>query len=123
MQLPIERPKSMVKAIKASIVDSFSRFANKINNSFSNGGVQKIPPINKNQLGGSLKIFPKGSQLLRELLQVETVSVHYFCPGVYEIIHKFFFIIVLRIDLSIGSEDRIRAENQVNSGGSKFNIT
>jgi poly-gamma-glutamate capsule biosynthesis protein CapA/YwtB (metallophosphatase superfamily) len=48
--------------------------------------------------------------------QIEAIRVHHLGPGRDEVLHELFPVVVLRIDLGVGAQDRVRAEHQIDPG-------
>jgi hypothetical protein len=52
---------------------------------------------------------------MQYLNEVEAIGVHDLGPGGDEVVDELLLIVVLRIDLGIGAQDRVRAEHQIHA--------
>jgi hypothetical protein len=56
------------------------------------------------------------------LAEIETVCVHDLAPSGDEVADKLLLIVILGIDLGIGSQDRVGAKDQIDPGGGPFDL-
>ena len=59
----------------------------------------------------------------RRSSQIEAIRVHHLRPGGNEVVYKLLLVVILGIDLGIGAQHGVGAENQIDAGCGPFDCT